>query len=60
MKVKNFQGVSITILDDEEKEIGSIEVKFNDHKPLKENYDFESIREAAEKLFNTVINIMSE
>lgn len=58
--MKQFQGVKIDILDDEKKVIGSVEVKFNDHKPLKEEYDFNSLRESAEKLFNDVIKHMSK
>ena len=58
--MKKFQGVNIEILDDGKNKIGSVEIKFSDHKPLKENYDFNTLKQEAEKLFRETIKIMSE
>ena len=57
---KKFEGVNIEILDDEKNKIGTVEVKFYDHKPLREDYDFKTVKQEAEKLFHEVVKIMAE
>lgn len=57
---RKFQGVKVDILDDDKNKIGAVEVVFTEHKQMKENYDFKSVKLSAEKLFKEVIKIMAE
>lgn len=57
---KKFQGVKVDILDDNKNKIGAVEVVFTEHKQMKEDYDFKSVKLSAEKLFKEVVKIMAE
>ena len=57
---RKFQGFKVDILDDNKNKIGAVEVVFTEHKQMKEDYDFKSVKLSAEKLFKEVVKIMAE